>query len=706
MTIAEAIRRCDELLPNRFKLEQKVKWIARVEGELYRDIIATHANPGIRPPIINEDTDCDTQLIAQEPYDELYVLYLQAMIHYENMEIAKYNNAKTLYNDTRLSFRDWWNRHFIPDRRVSTYQFGKPLPNMPGPHHHHHHMPVPHPPTPEDLRKAILGANKAESDARVAIDKLNRMMATGEWAELTDEKIRGIIGYTPSDEEYTLSYKGKIPIEDDLNNYINSGIYPLPFGATSLGNRPSYVDSGVLMVVSGIGYIAQIIVFGNPARMIYRYNPNRAGWSEWVETRMNAAEIVQTLGYTPADTEALNDLAMKVEGYTYKFDEISGEAYELPVPDRALKYAMLDLVGAKTLKWNQLQCTTGTITNGGVSYVFDNGTLTISETGEERASKSYWLSGSTGTNINWIDGHKYYIKGISQLPAAGNAYIPSYGGYSSINVGGTNGIITMVGNREIYFQIMIASNNDISTPIVCKPQIFDLTEMFGVGNEPTKETFDAMFAAEYYEPCPVELRNYYPKAVTCRNADGSTGKTINLSDIVSKYFPDGMKSAGDVCDEIDIENGKAIKRIGYVDLGTINWSKASTSSEITVSRYQSSEISAVVKPSAKNSYIANILCESFESISAENTWRGVTGISIDTQGRIQVFDGTDDLNEFKQRIAGKKLYYELSDPVITDITELLDRQLIVEPGGKIVFESANPDEHVPLPNAETFMIKL
>jgi hypothetical protein len=40
-------------------------------------------------------------------------------------------------------------------------------------------------------------------------------------------------------------------------------------------------------------------------------------------------------------------------------------------------------------------------------------------------------------------------------------------------------------------------------------------------------------------------------------------------------FPDGMKRAGSVCDEIVIKNGKAvaIKRVGSVDLGTLDWTK-------------------------------------------------------------------------------------------------------------------------------------
>ena len=43
--------------------------------------------------------------------------------------------------------------------------------------------------------------------------------------------------------------------------------------------------------------------------------------------------------------------------------------------------------------------------------------------------------------------------------------------------------------------------------------------------------------------------------------------------IVLLYSPDGLKKAGSVYDEIEIEGGvvKAIKRVGSVDLGSLTW---------------------------------------------------------------------------------------------------------------------------------------
>ena len=48
-----------------------------------------------------------------------------------------------------------------------------------------------------------------------------------------------------------------------------------------------------------------------------------------------------------------------------------------------------------------------------------------------------------------------------------------------------------------YPRVCIESGNDV-TGIEITPQIFDLTAMFGEGNEPTKEQFNAMFPESYY----------------------------------------------------------------------------------------------------------------------------------------------------------------------------------------------------------------
>ena len=57
------------------------------------------------------------------------------------------------------------------------------------------------------------------------------------------------------------------------------------------------------------------------------------------------------------------------------------------------------------------------------------------------------------------------------------------------------------------------------------------------------------------------------------------------------------------------------------------------------------------------------------------------------------------------------LYYELANPIITDISSLIDddflRNVEVEAGGSITFKNDNGDSYrIPVPNEEEYVVKL
>lgn len=121
MTIHEAIVRVDTVKPNRFKEEQKVAWLKNLEGQIFNELVLTHEHP---PMLITTGSDDETerQLVAPHPYDEVYVLYLQSQIDLNNMEIAKYNNSKTLYNNAYQTLVDYWNRTYMPVGPVTHFK--------------------------------------------------------------------------------------------------------------------------------------------------------------------------------------------------------------------------------------------------------------------------------------------------------------------------------------------------------------------------------------------------------------------------------------------------------------------------------------------------------------------------------------------------------------------------------------------------------
>lgn len=122
MTIQEAIARVDAVKPNRYKQAQKIAWLGNLEGQIYNELVLTHENPAnIQNMEFHENMDTDQQLIAPHPYDEVYTLYLQSQIDLNNMEIAKYNNSKTLYNNAYQTLVDYWNRSHMPVSAVTHF---------------------------------------------------------------------------------------------------------------------------------------------------------------------------------------------------------------------------------------------------------------------------------------------------------------------------------------------------------------------------------------------------------------------------------------------------------------------------------------------------------------------------------------------------------------------------------------------------------
>lgn len=147
-------------------------------------------------------------------------------------------------------------------------------------------------------------------------------------------------------------------------------------------------------------------------------------------------------------------------------------------------------------------------------------------------------------------------------------------------------------------------------------------------------------------------------------------RTLNLP--ISTYFPDGMKSAGSVRDELTKD--KAVKRIGVVDLGTIDWVQGGTNNRtswVPVS-WQTN-----VKPTDGNDIKANILCSKYKVDVAGNVEKQIHDktICVNMTGWVYIYDSayvSATPQDFKTAMSGVMLYYELAEPIETTITPPLD----------------------------------
>lgn len=121
----------------------------------------------------------------------------------------------------------------------------------------------------------------------------------------------------------------------------------------------------------------------------------------------------------------------------------------------------------------------------------------------------------------------------------------------------------------------------------------------------------------------------------------------------SKYFPDGMRSAGSAYDEINFLSQKAIKRIGAVDMGTLNWSS-------NPGTYPTNSFYSVGFTDAKGNTTNIVSNGKFYNIYANSGGNIIAITESDEQ-----YDSSE---AFKAAMSGVMLYYELATPVETAIT--------------------------------------
>lgn len=115
MTIGEAISLADRLKPNQYPQTLKVKWLSKLDGMIFKEVIQTHAGSTLEAFDGYDNAPQDTELIVPYPYDEdIYNNFLQSQIDKENGEMGKYNQSITQYNNAYNIFQDFYNRTHMP----------------------------------------------------------------------------------------------------------------------------------------------------------------------------------------------------------------------------------------------------------------------------------------------------------------------------------------------------------------------------------------------------------------------------------------------------------------------------------------------------------------------------------------------------------------------------------------------------------------
>lgn len=172
-------------------------------------------------------------------------------------------------------------------------------------------------------------------------------------------------------------------------------------------------------------------------------------------------------------------------------------------------------------------------------------------------------------------------------------------------------------------------------------------------------------------------------------------------------------SAGTARNYVDYENKRYVQCVSSVDLGTLDW-KFNTTSSVGNHFYTLADHLNFKYLGEFGSTIYNALCSKYRTVARNShvfvdKTLAIDGVTVVSQ--IQVKDTAyPDTASFKQAMSGVILYYELANPIITDISTMIDddflRNIKVEAGGSVTFKNSNNSYRIPVPSEEEHIVKL
>lgn len=369
-------------------------------------------------------------------------------------------------------------------------------------------------------------------------------------------------------------------------------------------------------------------------------------------------------------------------GISYRFETDSEKAYKKQIPSGA-KLGSVNKVGGKTIVMNQL---IDPSRRDAEKIEFDESTKHFKYNDWNDIGVKYICK-----NINLIGGHKYYIYATDKvrytiLHLYGDSLKESFAG-SNVAETEIKKIITATSNGacNLYFNRYMALPENVSYFDGCI-NLIDLTKMFGSGNEPsTTQEVEAMFPNDYYAYNEGELISMSVNDVIYTDTS-SNQKSHQIPQSIQNLDGYGW-GAGTAYNYVDFENKKYYKCVDRIDLGVLSWKDIGISYG-SVYRYDAPLFK--VGKAQEN----NVICSRFEKniISTKDT----ECYNFHNEFRYLIIQSKiDNLDTFKSAMQGVYLYYELAEPIVTDISDIIgdtfQEPFEVESGGSLTFKNSNGD---------------
>ena len=450
----------------------------------------------------------------------------------------------------------------------------------------------------------------------------------------------------------------------------------------------------------------------------------------------NTAEIANVKLTDKELQRRVNALYDIGQGITHKFETDSETAYQKTVPTGA-KLMSVKSVGGRSIVFNQMVDLSKSkeTTADGVTFTFSgdgivalNGTCT---------KEGQIIAVATLANVK---GHKYLLRanplsgvyGVKQLLFSSQGYGDDQTGHGAIIVNGSS-------NAKWYYTLYLY-NGVTYDNVKLQPQIFNLTAMFGSGNEPsTVEEFEAMFPNEYYpynvgEIISAGVESVVEQGRNLWNIDGYTAS--DLVDLKTGYWGVklNVKPNSTYCISVTRDTalsgiyGKLMgadkRNIGFFGHTATSAINAYTGHPITFQTANENYVYVAINSfkgfdawkSDFLKYFPNFQIEKSSTATAYAPFHRNVYQIPDTIKALPGYGVEGNIVDYENKtytqvnsVSGTEIV-PLATPIVTDISNLIDddflRNLAVEAGGSITFKNSNDSYRIPVPNEEEYVVKL
>jgi len=107
MTIESCMKLVDAMLPNRVEDSVKLRFLGEIEGKVKVELLGESPD-GAND--FNEDTPAETHLCAPHPFDQIYILYVMAMVDFVGGDTARYESGAATFNAAYQGHGKWLKR--------------------------------------------------------------------------------------------------------------------------------------------------------------------------------------------------------------------------------------------------------------------------------------------------------------------------------------------------------------------------------------------------------------------------------------------------------------------------------------------------------------------------------------------------------------------------------------------------------------------